>query len=317
MSVRLPPVLANPSVCSGFHWRYVALYVALFLAEVLAVVNSAHKLPSGLAPLGPADVALVTGGLDGLGLEMVKQLVLHHNVGRVYVVDVREPAFAFDVRVRFVRCDVGSDAFRPVVEDILAELDRTRKHVSVLVNNAGVRRSGSLLHMPEEDIRRTFLVNTYAHVTALRAVVGHHLASHPTLRLSVVTVSSILGTLGPRNLLVYSASKAAALQIHECLVQELAQHPSIRMLLVTPGQLTTAMFKDVAPSQLFFAPLVNHTALAVEIVARVSRGEAGVLCEPLYASMLPIVKTLPMVVQHWARRFSGMDEKIEAAPARP
>lgn len=304
--------MTNISILSRFHWIWVFTYVALFLGEILAILNTAYKLPSRLAPLGTADIALVTGGLDGLGLEIVKRLIFHHKVSRVYVLDVKEPVFEFDARVKFLKCDVGSaKELRLVLGQLTASLNSESKHISVLVNNAGVRHSGALLNTDEQDIRRIFSINTFAHITALKCVVSNHINKFRLQRLSLVTVSSILGSFGPRNLLVYSASKAAVTQIHECMAEELSMYPLIRMLLVSPGQLTTAMFNDVMPSRQFFAPIVNHTALAAAITDRVDRGETGVLCEPMYANFLPAVKTLPMLVQHWCRRFSQMDDKIK------
>lgn len=258
---------------------------------------------------------MVTGGSGGLGLALVKSLVFDHNVGKVFLLDIKEPEFQFDDRVTFISCDVGSEPeLNQTVRSIISGLDSQEKRISVLINNAGVRCSGSLLDLPENSIVRAFATNTFAPIAIIRQVVRHHLEKYPHLPLSVVSVSSVLGVFGPRNLLVYSASKAALIQIHECLREELRSHKNIRMLLVMPGQLTTDMFKDVSPSKTFLAPLVSHTGLAARIIRRVNRGHEGVLCEPFYANFLPIVKALPMCLQHFCRWFSHMDEKISDYP---
>lgn len=285
--------------------------MALFASDVLAEVNKVHKLPQLWSFLGKNDIALVTGGLSGLGLEITKKLVFDHQI-TVIVLDIKEPQFDFgNLKVVFHHCDVGIDSqLKTTLDSLLKGLQKKQQHISILVNNAGVRNSGSLLKLEDDAISQAFGVNLFAQITILRKIIANHIHLHPRSQLSVVSVSSILGTLAPKNLLVYSASKAAVMQIHESLTQELKQYSKIRMLLVSPGQLTTDMFSDVSPSRLFFAPLVNHIALAGVIVEKINCGEAGILCEPFYANFLPLVKTLPLVFQSICRWFSQMDEKI-------
>ncbi|SGZ49339.1 CIC11C00000001860 [Sungouiella intermedia] len=313
--VRLFIRLLTVSIYSRFQLTYVLLYVACTIAEIVSILNEIFKVPAEWKLLGKDDVALVTGGLAGLGLEVVKSLVYDHQVGKVIIFDIQQPRFKFDSRVEFCCCDIAShSALKSRVDATLRLLRNENTHISVLVNNAGVCYSGSLLNMSEEAINKLFNVNTFAMIEIVRRVVRNHLKFHKNSQLSLVTVSSILGALGPKNLLVYSASKAAITQIHECLTAELHHHRKISMLLVTPGQLTTEMFKDISPSRTFFAPLVNHIALAKCIVEKVSRGESGTLSEPFYANFLPSVKVLPLVVQYWCRWFSQMDKKIPDIP---
>lgn len=303
--------LLTTSLYSRFHWSLVLLYVIITVAEMIAIVNEIHNVPTNWKPLGKDDVAIVTGGLGGLGLEIVKSLIYDHQVGKVIIFDIQQPRFKFDSQVEFCCCDIASQStLRSRIDATLRQLRSDNKHISVVVNNAGVRHSGGLLNVSDKEVFDLFNVNTFAQITVLKRVVGNHLKFHKNSQLSVVTVSSILGAFGPKNLLAYSASKAASTQIHECFAAELRQYKKISMLLVTPGQLTTEMFKDVSPTRTFFAPIVNHIALAKCIVDKVSRGESGTLSEPFYANFLPAVKILPSVVQGWCRWFSQMDDKI-------
>lgn len=283
----------------------------LFATDLALKASKAYTLPSNWRRLGKRDVALVTGGLGGLGIEIVKKLIFNYKVSKVIVLDVKKPKFNFDHRVEFFQCDLAvASELKTAVEKIIRDLSRTNQHISVLVNNAGVRNSGPLLYIKEDDILQAFGVNILAPISILRMVIANHIKNHILSQLYVVSVSSVLGILAPKNLLVYAATKAAIIQVHESLTQELKAYKSIRLLLVTPGQLTTDMFADVSPSRLFFAPLVNHIALAGAIVEKISTGETGELCEPLYANFLSIVKTLPLILQQACRWFSGMDEKV-------
>lgn len=253
----------------------------------------------------------MTGGSGGLGLALVKSLVFDHNVAEVIVLDIKKPEFPFADKVTFYHCDISSEAaLDQTLTHIISSLESQGKHISVLVNNAGARCSGPLLGISRKSISQAFGTNIFAPITIIGRIVRYHLDKHPHQQLSVVSVSSVLGVFGPKNLLVYSASKAALTQVHECLREELRMHKNIRTLLVMPGQLTTDMFKDVSPSKLFFAPLISHTGLASRITRRISRGQEGVLCEPLYAHFLPLAKTLPMSLQYLCRWFTQMDRKI-------
>ncbi|KAF7584192.1 putative uncharacterized oxidoreductase [Clavispora lusitaniae] len=299
------------SIYSRFHWVWVYSYLTVFLVEAFSLINYAFRTPVSWNSLSESDVAVVTGGSNGLGLALVKSLLFDYKVARIYIIDIKPPDFSFDKRVEFCHCDIADiGKLNHVLSTIQKELAKESRHISILVNNAGVRASGSLLAMDSTQISRVFDVNTFSPIAVLRTVLSHHLHHFPHRTLSVVNVSSILGVFGPKNLSVYSASKAAMIQIHECLREELRPHKNIRMLLVMPGQLTTDMFKDISPSRLFLAPLINHTWLAAKIAARVNRGEEGVLCEPLYANFLPMAKSLPLLLQYWCRKFSQMDDKV-------
>lgn len=306
--------LTNSSIYTKFHALWISVYILAYGGRVLHGWIREYNLPKGSwRGLNSKDIALVTGGAAGLGKEIVQEL-LHGGVEKVIVLDknvVESP----DNRIEYHQVDVGNECqLKDALSSILARLSASGRHISICINNAGIRHCESLLNLPEDRIRDIFNVNCLAHVWTLRAVLLNHIervmAADAKAQLSVVLVSSVLGVLGPRNLLVYSASKAAVTQVHELLVQELKHLPSVRLLLVVPGQLSTGMFGDVPPSREFFAPIISPVKLARSIVNRIDSGETGVICEPFYAGFLPLVKVFPMVLQDWCRQFSLMDEKI-------
>lgn len=275
-----------------------------------------YKLPTQVnwKELGSEDIALVTGGSSGLGKEIVNVL-LEKNVKKIYVLDIDECS-TLEERVHYKKCDLGNEeSCLKIIKTIIKELDDCNEHISVLVNNAGIRHNESLLNLTATKIRNIFEVNTFSQIWLIKEVLTNHL--HNILpkvqdsQLSIVTVSSTLGSLAPKNLSVYAASKAAITQIHEALTREVSEYPTIRLLLVTPGQLSTKMFTDVQPSKTFLAPMVNHAKLACKIVARINRGEKGEMCLPFYANFLPMIRSLPILVQDLCRKFSEMDDKIK------
>ncbi|CAH2350471.1 uncharacterized oxidoreductase Tda5p [[Candida] railenensis] len=272
-----------------------------------------YNIPKGWSELSRQDVALITGGSRGLGLEIVKKL--KQKVGKVIIVDVAPPpAYIIeDDSIQFVRCNIGDEALlKYTLTRVIENLAIAEQHISVLINNAGIDHRSSLLDLPDEDIKQVFNVNSFAQIWTLRAVISNHMKQNSDKQLFIVSVASILGTLAPKNLTLYSASKAINIQVHEGLTQEVKElSPKVRLLLVTPGQLDTAMFDDIEASNEFFAPLVKHVELAETIVGRINKGHSGVLANPMYANLLPIVKCLPIALQDFCRWLSQMDNKIE------
>ena len=116
----------------------------------------------------------------------------------------------------------------------------------------------------------------------------------------------------PSNLSLYSATKASIISLHDTLTHEYASSSKIRFLLVTPGQLNTRMFKDVKPPKAFFAPVLDSTELARQIIERVELGERGVLNGPLYTYFIPLLRMLPFSLVELARWFSEMDTSVSA-----
>lgn len=232
---------------------------------------------------------------------------------KVYVLDKAPPEFD---QVTYITCDVGNKTeYESRLKAILTECDTNRQPVSVFINNVGIRHHQPLLNMKDHEILDHYNINVLSYIWGVRLVLAHHMTC-PTNPLSLVTVSSVLGTLAPKNLTIYSSTKAALSQIHDGLLQELMDFPSIRPLLVVPGQLLRGMFDDIKPSRVFFAPIVDCRILAEEIVERIEVGEVGVLCRPMYGRFLYVVKSLPFVGVRVCRWYSEMDRKVHPQPSQ-
>lgn len=286
-------------------WIVWCILLALKWLQKASTASISHLLES--------DVAVITGGSHGMGWEMVKKLLLC-GVKRVYVLDIVSPEVFPEISMDnlvYIPCDVGdSSQLTAVIGDIIHQCNDADDAITVYIHNAGKRHSQSVLSLSFSQISDIFLVNVFAHINALKLIVQNHIEVHPHRKLSIVTVSSVLGIVAPRNLTIYSASKAALTQIHDGLVQELSEYPSIGLLLVLPGQLSRGMFDDIKVSRQFFAPVVDYSQLAVLIIEKINRGEYGVVCKPLYGNFLPIMKVLPHWLAQWLRKFSQMDDKV-------
>ncbi|CAN9082723.1 unnamed protein product [Alternaria alternata] len=253
------------------------------------------------------EVIVVTGGVDGLGGLLAETYGMRN--ANIAVLDMKEvdEDEAENKGVVYYKCDV-SDAKQ--VEAAAAKIVEDLGAPTILINNAGIVQTKSILDSTAEDVERTFRVNTLAHFTTLRTFVPYMLKEG---RGTIVTVSSVLGHLGAANLSAYTASKAALLALHHSLRAELAQNPDakdIKTILVQPGQMGTTMFAGLKTPSNFLAPVVTPADIGKDIIRLIERGESGEIALPLYSKYIQILGVLPVGVQHLVRKWSGMDKAV-------
>ncbi|KAL8829631.1 MAG: hypothetical protein Q9170_006088, partial [Blastenia crenularia] len=253
------------------------------------------------------EIVVVTGGASGLG-RCIAEIYAMKGVG-VAVMDVGIKEEGDREGVRWYNCDVGD---RGMVEKTWKRINDDLGTPTVLINNAAVVNGKPFLSLTQDEVEKTFHVNTLSHFHLaslfLRPLVAN--GSGGTL----VTVSSVLGRLGAANLTAYTGTKAAAIAFHTSLAAELRNSPKIKTILVTPGQLDTGMFGHIKLSWFknFFGPVTEVRELAMTIVKTIDAGEGGTIAIPAYAAWIAWQQILPRSVQNWLKRWSGVDTAMMA-----
>ena len=178
-------------------------------------------------------VALVTGGSRGIGRMTALRLadegcdVAICARGEDGVAKAVEELRAFGGRVHGAAADVTAPG---EVERFVAESAAALGGVDLLVANVGGSAGGALMESTHEDWVRTFDLNLFHAVRALRAAVPHMRARGGG---SAVVVSSISGwKAGPRT--QYGSAKAAEIFLSSGLAWELGKD-RIRVNTVSPG----------------------------------------------------------------------------------
>ncbi|KAF1944805.1 short chain dehydrogenase/reductase [Clathrospora elynae] len=254
------------------------------------------------------EVIVITGGAEGLGGLLADTYGMRNANIAVLDTKVVSEDEAEQKGVLYYQCDV-SDAKQ--VEAAAAKIVQDLGAPTILINNAGILHTKSILDTSAEDVERTFRVNTLSHFTTIRTFLPYMLQEG---RGTIVTVSSVLGHLGAANLSAYSASKAALLALHHSLRAELAQNPAakdIRTILVQPGQMGTRMFAGLETPSNFLAPVVTPAEIGKDIIKLIERGESGEVALPLYSRYIQILGVLPVGVQSLVRSWSGVDGAVE------
>nr|WP_042178305.1 2,3-dihydro-2,3-dihydroxybenzoate dehydrogenase [Kibdelosporangium sp. MJ126-NF4]CEL13100.1 2,3-dihydro-2,3-dihydroxybenzoate dehydrogenase of siderophore biosynthesis [Kibdelosporangium sp. MJ126-NF4]CTQ98787.1 2,3-dihydro-2,3-dihydroxybenzoate dehydrogenase (EC 1.3.1.28) of siderophore biosynthesis [Kibdelosporangium sp. MJ126-NF4] len=187
-------------------------------------------------------VALVTGAAQGIGAAVAATL----SDARAHVALVDRNAEALDTivdkltagsgSVRGYTVDVcDSDAVNTLVQNIEDE----QGPIGILVNSAGVLRTGKVVELPDRYWSEMFSVNVDGVFNVSRAVALRMISRR---RGAIVTVASNAAGVPRMEMAAYAASKAASAQFTRCLGLELAEH-GIRCNVVSPGSTDTPMLR--------------------------------------------------------------------------
>lgn len=139
------------------------LYTILGLAKAILPSFSRSRLPDF-----SADVCLVTGAAQGLGRQLALKFA---ECGATLVLwDVNEEK-VFEVAEEVRALGLGNEAFAYKCdcssrEDVYQVAERVKREVgdvAILVNNAGVVSGKKLMENNDDDIEKTFQVNTLSH----------------------------------------------------------------------------------------------------------------------------------------------------------
>jgi len=188
---------------------------------------------------------LITGCSVGIGYETALAFArAGHTVAATMRSPQRSPALAEQAAgeklpITVFTMDVDSDAS---VASGIAGIVKALGPVDVLVNNAGIERSGTIEEMPLAEFRAVMETNYFGVIRCLQAVL-------PSMRQrrsgSIINLASVSGHIAATPLAPYAASKFALEALSEALAQEVRQF-DIHVAIVEPGIIDTAMARRIA-----------------------------------------------------------------------
>lgn len=127
------------------------------------------------------------------------------------------------------------------------ESEHPEEWISVLVNNAGVRRDNVMFMMPDEDWHEVLDTNLNGFFYITRRLLKHMMPRKRGGR--IINMASLSGLKGMAGQVNYSAAKAALIGATKALAQEVAPR-KITVNAVAPGFISTDMTKDLPEDEL-------------------------------------------------------------------
>jgi NAD(P)-dependent dehydrogenase (short-subunit alcohol dehydrogenase family) len=188
---------------------------------------------------------LVTGTSRGIGLATA--LVLGRAGHKVYAT-MRNPATAPELEhtaaserlpIKVSAMDVDSDAS---VGSTIKAIESANGPLDVVVNNAGIERSGSIEELPFVEFRAVMETNYFGALRCIQAVLPQMRARRSGC---IINVTSVAGRISSSPLGPYAASKFALEALSEALAQE-AKMFNVRVAIVQPGIIDTSMARRVS-----------------------------------------------------------------------
>jgi NAD(P)-dependent dehydrogenase (short-subunit alcohol dehydrogenase family) len=187
---------------------------------------------------------LITGTSSGIGFETAIAL---GRAGHTVYATMRNPERGAALReivekehlpISILKMDVDSD------ESVDAATSAIRAQtgcIDVLVNNAGIERTGSIEGLAFDDFKATMETNYFGALRSIRAWL-------PDMRQRqsgcIINVTSVAGRIACSPLAPYTASKFALEALSEALAQEVKPF-NVRVAVVQPGIIDTAMARRI------------------------------------------------------------------------
>jgi NAD(P)-dependent dehydrogenase (short-subunit alcohol dehydrogenase family) len=189
--------------------------------------------------------ALVTGGVSGLGLAVVRHIIA--SGGKAVMLDINDGAGAAaeaELGAKYLRTDVTSE---PGVEASVAQAAEINGGLNVAVNCAGIIGAGRVLGreapMALDFFRNTIMVNLVGSFNVSKAaanVMQHNEPLEDSERGVIISTASVAAFEGQIGQAAYSASKGGIVGMTLPMARELSRF-GIRVMTIAPGIFWTPM----------------------------------------------------------------------------
>jgi NAD(P)-dependent dehydrogenase (short-subunit alcohol dehydrogenase family) len=203
-------------------------------------------------------VAIVTGAGQGIGYGIAIKLaregarvVASDANGETALQTAREIG-ALDHKALGIKTDVSNPSeVSQMVETTVSEFGR----IDILINNAGIARSATLLKLTEQAWEEVLDVNLKGVFRTTQAVARHMVEAKYGKIVNVSSIYGRTGTVGDSN---YAASKAGLIGFTKSTARELAGH-NINVNAILPGMIDTPLLRGIPDK--YLEPMIEEIPL--------------------------------------------------------
>lgn len=196
--------------------------------------------------------ALVTGASRGIGRAVAERLaqdgytvIINYHSNTAAAEETKAAIEAAGGKAELLPFDVADGK---AIEAALSQWDAFHEgeHISVLVNNAGIRRDGLMVFMNEADWHDVMRTTTEGLYYITHHVLSGMLRARKGRIVNIASISGVSGLPGQTN---YSAAKAALIGATKALSKEVAAR-KVTVNAVAPGFIATDMTVDLDEGEL-------------------------------------------------------------------
>jgi NAD(P)-dependent dehydrogenase (short-subunit alcohol dehydrogenase family) len=208
-----------------------------------AAVTAPEAAPYNVFSLA-GQVALITGGGTGIGLEIARCMLA---AGATVIITGRREAVLHDSAAELGEgahfvvndiCDLAS------LDELVAQVEAAHGPLDILVNNAGINMKKPALEVTDEDFSRIIHTNLNAVFALTRAAARRMVARRKGV---ILMISSMAAYYGIDRVVAYAASKSAVEGMVKVLASEFSAH-GVRINAIAPGFIETEMSRTAMNS---------------------------------------------------------------------